>query len=159
MSKYYQIQDFWKYLKNPHKYVGERPITLRSSWEIKFAILLDKHPSVLQWSSESIVIPYKFYDPKRGKERTHRYFVDFWMKVKEVNGKEKEYLIEIKPYAETIEPKKPKRHTKTYSQKCFTFLKNQSKWEATKKYCEYQKLMGRNIDFLVLTENELPIKD
>ena len=46
---------------NPEKYIGKGSIKYRSSWEFAFMSLCDKHPSIIQWASESIRIPY--YNP------------------------------------------------------------------------------------------------
>jgi len=154
---YYQIANFEKYLRNPDKYKGSYPIQLRSGWEIKFATWLDKNESVLKWNSETIVITYDFLNPKTGQLRKHRYFTDFWMLVKEKDGAEKEYIIEIKPYDQTQPPKKPKRETKRYKESVITYLKNQAKWSAARKFCENQKLLGKKIDFVVLTEKDIPV--
>jgi len=156
---YYQIKEFYKYLKNPDKYKGNRPITLRSSWEIKVASWLDRDPNCIEWNSETIVIPYTFYDPKKGKYRKHRYFTNFYMKVRSTSGAIEEYLVEVKPFNETKEPKKPKVHTAAYSRRCFNYLKNKAKWKAAEEYCEYQRTeLGRNIKFMVLTEHDIPVK-
>ena len=42
----------------------------------------------------------------------HRYFPDFYIKVKESTGAIKKYIIEIKPNKQTKPPAKPKRQTK-----------------------------------------------
>lgn len=154
---YYQIANFEKYLKNPKKYKGDYPIQLRSGWEIKFAQWLDGNSGVLKWNSETIVISYDFMNPKTGQVRKHRYFTDFWMQIKDKNGDIKEYLVEIKPSKETQPPPKPKRETKRYHQRVLSYLKNQAKWNAAKQFCEHQRQMGKNIDFVVLTEKDLPI--
>lgn len=154
---YYQIANFEKYLKNPQKYKGSYPIQLRSGWEIKFATWLDKNASVLKWNSETIVIMYDFLNPKTGQVRKHRYFTDFWMLVKEKDGSEKEYLIEIKPHDQTLPPKKPKRETGAYKNRVLTYLKNQAKWSAARKFCEQQKMLGKQIDFVILTEKDIPV--
>ena len=100
-SKYYQIQDLYPHLTHKERYKGTHPITARSGWEIKFVLnFLDKHASVVQWASESVVIPY--LNPNDNK--MHRYFVDFWVRVRQEDGKEFEYLIEIKPFKETQKP-------------------------------------------------------
>ena len=56
MSKYYQ----GKYQTiNPIKYTGDRSkIFYRSSWELRMMKYLDCTPSVLEWNSEEIIIPY-----------------------------------------------------------------------------------------------------
>jgi len=54
-QKFYQGY-FDKY--NPVKYVGERPIIYRSSWELKFMQICEFNGSVKKWSSEQICITY-----------------------------------------------------------------------------------------------------
>ena len=154
---YYQIEDFRKHLKNPSKYKDPsgQKITLRSGWEIKFAVWLDKNPSVLKWNSEIIVIMYDFLNPKTGQVRKHRYYTDFWMQVKEKDGTIREYIIEIKPYKETQPPAKPQRETRAHRNRVVTYLKNQAKWNAAIRFCEDQKLLGKDINFVVLTENDI----
>jgi hypothetical protein len=59
---------------------------------------LDGNDSILRWSSEEIIIPYR--SPIDGK--VHRYFPDFWVKTSQG-----ETLIEIKSKIQT-KPPKPK---------------------------------------------------
>jgi hypothetical protein len=154
----FQIKNMYSYLKKPQKYLSEnKTITARSGWEISFICdFLDKHSSVLGWSSESIIIPYKC--PVRGGS-IHRYFPDFWMMVLEANQTKKEYIVEIKPSSECYPPKTPKKITKNYKTACETFLKNQAKWDATKVYCASQRKLGRNIEFVVMTEKGIHYED
>jgi hypothetical protein len=136
--------------KNTKKYVGNPSnIIYRSLWERKFMIYCDTNENILEWGSEELVIPYR--SPVDGK--IHRYFPDFYIKVKEPDGNIKKYLIEIKPHKQTIPPKKPQRQTKGYIYEAYEYAKNQSKWEAAKEYCK-----DRQWEFKVLTENELGIK-
>ena len=51
--------------KNPEKYIGTYPIIFRSSWELVFMNKCDTHPSIKQWASESLKIPY--YNPFKRK--------------------------------------------------------------------------------------------
>ena len=56
---------------NPEKYTGDpTSIIYRSRWELILMGTLDKHPDVLKWGSEEIIIPYR--SPIDG--RVHRYF-------------------------------------------------------------------------------------
>jgi len=133
--------------KNPQKYVGNPSnIIYRSLWERKFMIYCDTNENILEWGSEELVIPYR--SPVDGK--IHRYFPDFYIKVKEPDGNIKKYLIEIKPHKQTIPPKKPQRQTKGYIYEAYEYAKNQSKWEAAKEYCK-----DRQWEFKVITEKEL----
>jgi hypothetical protein len=151
MTKY--IQSIYK-PKNPEKYVGDvNNIIARSSWERKFFIWCDSREFVVAWSSEETVIPYKCATDGR----IHRYFVDAKIKIRESNGAYKTYLIEIKPMAQVEKPRPPKRKTQKtrvrYLNECATYMKNQSKWEAAKYYCQQ-----RGWEFKILTEIELGIK-
>ena len=74
-----------------------------------FMIFCDSTQSILKWASEEIIIPY-FYSIDK---KVHKYYVDFIMQLKENDGSLKTYMIEIKPYIQTIEPKK-RKCTKKY---------------------------------------------
>lgn len=148
----YQIENFGRFLKNPQKYKGDvGNISMRSGWEIKFATWLDNHPSVLEWSSEEYIIPYKLGAKNR------RYFVDFWMKVRKADGDVKEYLIEIKPYKETQPPPEPKKKTRSYYKQVTTYVTNQAKWEAATAFCRQVQGTGKDLNFVVLTEKDIPV--
>ena len=157
MSKYYQIVDFYPHLKNPQKYKGTRPLTMRSGWEICYSQYLDQHSAVVEWSSESIVIPY--ISPLDGK--LHRYFPDFWYKYLDREGNYAELLVEIKPYVEKMlaeSPSPPKRMTKGAIQRIHTALKNAAKWKYARHWCEQEQQKERKIFFTIITENEFPFK-
>jgi hypothetical protein len=134
---------------HPEKYKGDvTNIIYRSSWERKFLYYCDMNEKVLEYSSEEFFIPYKAPD---GKIR--RYFPDFLIKVEESTGVTKKYLIEIKPKKQTVPPPKPKRQTKKYISEVYTYVKNQSKWEAAREWC-----LDRGYEFRIFTETELNIK-
>lgn len=134
---------------NPHKYKGNpTKIFYRSGYELKFMKWLDKHSSILEWSSEEIVIGY--ISPKDG--RPHRYFPDFLIKKKDINGNIQTVLVEVKPASQTKPPRKSKNQKK-YLNEVMTYGINEAKWEAAKMYCK-----KRNWDFQILTEKELGIK-
>ena len=131
---------------NPSKYKGDfNNIIYRSSWELLLMRHLDRHPEVVQWSSEEIVIPYR--SPIDG--RLHRYFPDFYVK-KEVNGKIETLLIEVKPKVQTRPPAVQKKRTKKYINEVMTWGINEAKWKAAKNFCE-----DRNWKFMLMTEKEL----
>ena len=139
MKEYRQIQDVYKFLKNPQKFKGRRPITMRSSWEIEFVLkFLDINPSVLEWKSEDIIIYYTYDIDKK----IHRYFPDFWVKIINKDKEIKQMLIEIKPQKD-LQIAKNKKNFETY-------IKNQNKFESAKKYAEIN-----NMEFVILTEKEL----
>lgn len=133
--------------KNPQKYTGDvRNIIYRSSWELRAFQWADMTPSVLSWSSEETIIPYVC----ETDGRLHRYFVDLKLKITSTDGSIKDYVVEIKPYSQTQPPKYPGRQTKRYIEEAMTFIKNQSKWKAARKYAE-----DRNMKFVILTEKEI----
>lgn len=134
---------------NPSKYIGDtREVIYRSTWELKFMKYCDHNNSVLEWGSEEIVIPY--ISPI--DNRMHRYFVDFFIKVKQQDGQIKKYLIEIKPSKFVAPPEKPKRKTQHYINEVFTWGVNQAKWKSAREYCK-----TKGWQFEILTEKELGI--
>jgi hypothetical protein len=87
---------------NPSKYRGNpHNIIYRSLWERKFMVYCDHSESIMEWGSEEIVIPYK--SPWDG--RIHRYFPDFYIKIKQHNGTTKKLIIEVKPKKHKEKPR------------------------------------------------------
>ena len=137
------------YPSYPRKYKGDPTnIIYRSLWERKFMVYCDKNESILEWASEEIAIPYR----SPIDNRVHKYFPDFYMKVKERGGKVKRYVIEVKPAKQTKPPVKPKRQTKGYIREAYEYAKNQAKWKMAREFCA-----DRQWEFKVVTEKELGI--
>jgi hypothetical protein len=132
------------------KYKGDPTnIIYRSLWERKFMMYCDLNENIIEWGSEEIALPYR--SPL--DNRVHRYFPDFYIKVRESNGSLKKYLIEIKPKKQTVEPKIKKRKTKAYIYEVTEYAKNMAKWKAAEEFCK-----DRMWEFKVLTEDELGIR-
>lgn len=144
MAKYLQ----GKYKpSNPKKYRGDiSNIQYRSSWELTFMRYLDTSSNVLSWNSEEVIIPY--YSELDG--RSHRYFLDFAVEVRDREGNKNVFLVEIKPKAQTIPPKKPKKIGKRYIKEVTAYVTNQAKWKAADKFAT-----DNGMKFIVLTENEI----
>lgn len=125
------IQGYYD-IHNPRKYIGERPIIYRSSWELQYMMWLENNANIVSWSSENVRITY--YD-KSGKQRN--YFPDFSQQMK--NGEL--WIIEIKPKKDiprnAMDLKDP------------TKAQNFLKWEAAKKYCSNTP----NMKFAIITED------
>ena len=63
----------------------------------------------------------------------------------------KKYLVEVKPYKQTVQPQtQPGKHGKTLLYEQLTFIQNQAKWAAARKWCK-----ERGYEFTILTEREL----
>lgn len=143
---FYKCKDYYPMLNHPEKYVGRRPITIRSNFERKFAkFRLDDNPNVVEWTSEDIRIPYIY----ECTGRKHSYYPDFYFKL--ANGSE--WIIEIKPHYQTQAPKKqnPKRLA--------AYLKNRNKWDYADAFVKTLRESGRNIEFGIITEKTEPLFD
>ena len=133
---------------NPKKYKGQDLPIYRSGYELKFFRWCDTNSRVLEWGSENYVIPY--LNPVDNKY--HRYFVDNYVKLKISDEKTEKYLIEIKPFKQTLKPEKGNKRNTTFLYEARTFIQNKAKWEAAKKFCD-----NKGFKFLILTEKELNI--
>ena len=110
----------------------------------------DLTESVNEWRSEEFWIPYR--SPIDNK--VHRYFPDFFVKYKDINGNTRRLVVEIKPAKDLKEPNpNPPRKTKSWVYSVRTWAVNQAKWKAAKEYCA-----DHNYEFRILTEKELGIK-
>lgn len=135
--------------KYPQKYDGDiSKIISRSSWELKFMNWCDNNTAVLSWSSEETVVPYR----SPVDMEPHRYFLDFKIKVNSSDGI-KTYLVEIKPSAQRVPPKIPKRKSRSYLTECSVFMVNQAKWAAASRWAN-----DRGWEFIVLDEFDLGIQ-
>ena len=133
----------------PYKYKGDpTKIIYRSLWERKFMQYCDDNMNILEWGSEEMYVWYK----SPIDNRAHRYFPDFYIKVRETTGKINKMVIEVKPKKQCMEPKRPKKKTRGYIYEVREYARNQAKWKAAKSYC-----LDRGYEFKILTENELGI--
>jgi len=137
--------------EHPVKYMGNSSnIVYRSMWERRCMKYFDVNPSVLQWSSEEVVIPY--YDSMSKKVR--RYFPDFLIKVKTATGESTTHLIEVKPSKDLRPPvggRGKKKSTVLYEMKAYRM--NRDKFASARKWCD-----ERGIIFDVWTEKHLKQK-
>ena len=133
---------------NPKKYRGNpNQVIYRSLWERKLMVYCDHNEAVLEWGSEEVIIPY--LSPWDGK--LHRYFPDFYMKVRQSDNTIKKFIIEVKPKAQCKPPiKNPKRKTRRWFKEVETWGINQAKWKSATEYCNDQ-----GMEFKILTEDHL----
>jgi hypothetical protein len=111
-------------------------------------VRLDEDPNVIEWSNEEIVIPY--LSPIDG--RWHRYFPDFFVRVRNRQGMQEAMILEVKPLKQSVPPPIKKRITRQYIQEVATYGINEAKWKAATEYCK-----DRNWSFKVITEKDLGI--
>jgi hypothetical protein len=132
---------------NPKKYKGDyNKIIYRSLWERKFMVYCDNNPNVIEWGSEEIIIPY--ISPLDG--RRHRYFPDFYIKIRTPSGRLKKIIVEVKPKKQCKPPDIPKKKTKYFVNEVRTWGVNKAKWEAALEWCA-----DNNMEFKILTEDHL----
>ena len=101
---------------------------------------LDSHPSVIEWGSECLRIPY--VNPLTGKSTI--YVPDFLIKYADAQGRTRVELVEVKPKKETfLEAAKSKRD------KAYVIL-NTAKWQAAIAFCA-----KHGIYFRILNEDDI----
>ncbi len=140
MSKYSQ-DEFVP--KNPEKLVGNARPFYRSSWELTVMTLLDQHPNVINWASESVSIPY--INPLTGKRSM--YIPDFLIVYQDKLGKRRAELVEVKPKKEAIAENARSKKDKA------ALLVNTAKWAAAMQWCK-----KNGFTFRILTEDDLYIR-
>ena len=126
-------------------------VEYKSGLELKSFKYADCNPNIVSWSVEPFPITYI----KPTDNRPHRYYIDLVIKFKN----ERTFFIEVKPYSQTIPPRKPKgfangtvtpKSLKRYRDAVMTYMINTAKLDATKVYCKQN-----NFTFATLTEREL----
>jgi hypothetical protein len=137
MSKF--AQGVYK-VTNPLKYVGKREPRYRSGWELAFMRFLDTNDHILQWASESIVIPYRH--PLTGKMTN--YVPDFLITYRTRDNRMCAEVIEIKPKKQSVLESKASARDRA------VVAINYSKWDAATKWCRRQGLQ-----FRVITEDDI----
>ena len=137
--------------QNPKKYRGDyKNIIYRSLWERKFMVYCDQSDNIIEWGSEEVIIPY--VSPLDG--RIHRYFPDFYIKVKQASGKLKKFIIEVKPKKQCSPPNpNPNRRTKRWISEVRTWGVNEAKWKSAVDWCD-----DNGMEFKILTEDDLGIR-
>ena len=127
--------------KHQDKYIGKKTPRYRSSWEWAFMNFCDNNPSVMQWASESIQIPYRH--PLTGKNTI--YVPDFFIVYNSKGKKRIAELIEVKPNNQT----KLENIGKNVQNQA-AYIVNKAKWEAAGKWCK-----NKGIRFRILTESDI----
>ena len=128
---------------NPSKYAGDpTDVIYRSLWERQVFKWCDTNSSVVKWSSETIVIPYRC----KTDNKIHRYFVDLYIEFE--SGKQ--LLVEIKPKSQYLPPVRGNKTSRKFLSEVLTYAKNTSKWEAAHAFA-----VKNGAEFHVWTEETL----
>ena len=138
--------------QHPEKYVGDvDTIVSRSSWELHFMRYCDSNPAVIAWTSE---YPIKYYSTV--DEKVRRYFVDFFVKMRTVDG-HAVLMIEVKPDEQCAPPRKPRtanhKSQMRYLTECAAYQLNVDKWQAAREFAE-----KNNMKFIILNEYDIGLK-
>jgi hypothetical protein len=129
------------HVNNPEKYVGLGSPRYRSGWELAVMRMCDNNPSIHQWASESVKIPYR--DPLTGKSTV--YVPDFLVVYVDKTHKKHAELWEIKPANQTLKERVGKN---VYNQA--QYVKNMAKWEAASAWARQH-----GVKFRVINEQDL----
>jgi len=120
--------------------MGKRAPTYRSSWEFAFMNFCDNNPAVLNWTSESVKVPY--FNPVTGKQTI--YVPDFIVVYVDANQKQHTELVEIKPSTQTT-----MEGARSYQDKLSVAI-NMAKWAAADNWAR-----ANNMRFRVITEYDI----
>lgn len=133
---------------NRDKYIGDvTKIRYLSSWELKMFVWCDKSPKVVRWNSEDFIV--KYLSPI--DNRIHRYLIDVYVEVLQLDGSIQRKLLEIKPAKECKPPRKSKNMAHYYKA-LRTWKVNEAKWASARHVAEMN-----NMTFHLITEKELGI--
>lgn len=122
------------------KYVNSKrdmPIIYRSGLELQFIQFCESSDSIVQWSSETLGIPYF----NRLLNKMSTYWIDFII----MNKQGKKCLVEVKPENQC---KKPKDTDSVFLKRAW--ITNVDKWQAARKYAD-----EHDMNFWIFTENSL----
>ena len=135
---------------NKNKYFGKKNPVYKSGWERQVFYMMDHNPHILKWGYETVEIYYA--NPLKGKFTT--YYPDVYCHIKDINGQDQQFLIEIKPAKMCVMPNKPKvpktakgidgqRYKKAlmrYQSEVAEYMINMAKWEAAQRWCLKHKV-------------------
>ncbi len=138
-------------------------IFYRSSWEKKIMIWLDTKPEIIQWGAECLEIPYQMTHFENGdaKVKSHRYYPDFFYRMRKEDGSIRDVVVEVKPmkeYKMVVDlsegrmnvPEKGMKKLKNFEYDLKMAYKNKQKWETMIMWCK-----KKGYDFIIITEEHL----
>lgn len=153
-----------KNIDKVYKTNSEGGLYYRSSWELKIMIWLDNNPDIVLWGAECVEIPYSMERMVNGipKTKNHRYFPDFYYKIKNRDGSIVEILAEVKPHKEylntilfkeeklKVKPNATMKQLRNFEYDLKTARTNLHKWDTLINYAN-----KKGIKFIIITEKNL----
>lgn len=142
---------------------SEGGLYFRSGLEKKMMIWLDHNENILIWGCENLEIPYQMTHFENGdmKIKNHRYYPDFYYRMRKVDGTIKDIVVEVKPQKEyemvlllnegkvnVTEGSLKKLRNQEYDIKMA--YRNKSKWETMIEWCN-----KKGYEFIIITEKHL----
>lgn len=138
---------------------NEGGVYYRSSWEQRIMLWLDVNENIIMWGAECMEIPYQQTHFENGdmKIKNHRYFPDFFYKMKMSDGSLKQVVVEVKPQKEyqavldlengkMVVPEGLKK-LKNFEYDLKMAQKNRDKWQTMIKWCT-----KKGYEFIIITE-------
>ena len=130
----------------------------RSGLEQKMMVYLDNNSNIIFWGAEHLRIPYVKTEWVSEKQEfvtsEHSYYPDFYYELKKSDSTISKVVAEVKPHAETLEPKLATNPTskqlKNFEYALKMYNKNLSKWKYMIEYCQ-----RKGFEFIIITEQHL----
>ena len=142
---------------------NEGGVYYRSSWEQKIMVWLDQKTEIFQWGAECLEIPYQMthFDNGDARVKSHRYYPDFFYRLRGSDGVLREVVVEVKPkkdYNMVIAlsegklqvPEKGLKKLKSFEYDMKMAYKNKQKWEIMIQWCQ-----KKGYEFIIITEDNL----
>ena len=127
---------------NKSKYAGTELPKYKSSFEARMMWWLDTNKNVTKWAYEPFFIEYYMTLPKGFEPhlaeildgKKHKYYIDFYVELIDVNGIKTCYIIEIKPKKMLFRPAVPKKKTKKTANRYVQDMKEYIRKNQMKKF-------------------------
>lgn len=163
-KKYHQGNYIPKTKDKVYKLNNEGGLYYRSGLEKKFMVWLDNNENIIMWGCENLEIPYEmthFEENGDIKVKRHRYYPDFYYRIKNSDGSLKDVVVEVKPQKEyemvlllsegkidVNDGSLKKLKRQEYDVKMG--YKNKCKWVTMIKWCN-----KKGYEFIIITEKHL----
>jgi hypothetical protein len=125
---------------------------------------LDNNEKILIWGCENLEIPYEMthFDNGDMKIKRHRYYPDFYYRIRQPDDSIKDVVVEVKPQKEydmVIQlnegkfanvPENNLKKLKSFEYELKLAYKNKTKWETMIEWCN-----KKGYEFIIITEKHL----